>query len=80
MYRNFFKRLFDLLVSLVGICLLSPVFIAVVIFLSIANQGKPFFFQRRPGKNKKIFLLVKFKLSFDDSLFHFEIFEKSKTF
>jgi lipopolysaccharide/colanic/teichoic acid biosynthesis glycosyltransferase len=61
LYRDFFKRLLDLLFSLVAVCLLSPVFILVVIFLLIANQGKPFFFQRRPGKNGKVFMLVKFK-------------------
>lgn len=61
MYRNFFKRVFDFVVGIIAVCILSPVFIAVVVFLSIANQGKPFFFQRRPGKNKKVFLLVKFK-------------------
>ena len=60
-YRNFLKRVIDLGVSFVAICLLSPVMLAVVAFLLIANQGKPFFFQRRPGKNGRIFMLVKFK-------------------
>lgn len=40
---------------------LLPVFLVVTIFLFFANKGKPFFFQRRPGKNNHIFLLVKFK-------------------
>lgn len=41
--------------------LLSPVFLVALVLLFIANQGQPFFFQRRPGKNGKIFLLVKFR-------------------
>jgi lipopolysaccharide/colanic/teichoic acid biosynthesis glycosyltransferase len=60
-YRNFLKRGIDLGVSFVAICLLSPVMLGVAFFLLIANQGKPFFFQRRPGKNGRIFMLVKFK-------------------
>jgi undecaprenyl phosphate N,N'-diacetylbacillosamine 1-phosphate transferase len=60
-YRDLFKRLIDLVISVFAICLLSPVFVAVVIFLLIANQGKPFFFQRRPGKKGRVFMLVKFK-------------------
>jgi lipopolysaccharide/colanic/teichoic acid biosynthesis glycosyltransferase len=61
MYRNYFKRPLDFFLSLTGLCVLFPVLLLVVIFLLVANQGKPFFFQQRPGKNKKIFLLVKFK-------------------
>jgi|SRR5688572_17417022 len=60
-YRDFLKRLLDLVVSFVALCLLSPLILGVAIFLLIANQGKPFFFQRRPGKNGRIFMLVKFK-------------------
>lgn len=61
LYRNFFKRVFDFTVSLIGILILSPIFLIVSILLFFANSGKPFFFQRRPGKNERIFLLVKFK-------------------
>ncbi|WP_431611000.1 sugar transferase [Chryseobacterium sp. 'Rf worker isolate 10'] len=61
MYRNFFKRIIDLFLSLIGLFLLSPIFLLVMIGLAIANQGKPFFFQRRPGKNGKIFSIIKFK-------------------
>ena len=60
-YRNFFKRLFDFSGGIIAVHLLSPVFLGVVSFLLIVNRGKPFFFQRRPGKNSKIFLLIKFK-------------------
>jgi lipopolysaccharide/colanic/teichoic acid biosynthesis glycosyltransferase len=61
LYRNFFKRVVDFFISLVALCLLSPFFLFITLFLLIANQGKPFFLQRRPGKNTRIFLLVKFK-------------------
>ncbi|WP_430813438.1 sugar transferase [Carboxylicivirga sp. RSCT41] len=61
MYKFFFKRLFDIIFSIVAFILLSPVFIIVTIFLTIANNGKPFFFQKRPGKNERIFKIIKFK-------------------
>jgi len=61
MYNNFFKRLFDFAAALTGIIILSPVFIIVTIFLAVANDGKPFFIQPRPGKHGRIFRIVKFK-------------------
>ena len=61
MYKNVFKRIFDLLASLFGFIIFSPIFIIVCIFLWFANDGKPFFFQQRPGKNGKIFKIIKFK-------------------
>jgi lipopolysaccharide/colanic/teichoic acid biosynthesis glycosyltransferase len=61
LYRNFFKRLFDFIVSLIAFSLLLPLFILVTALLFIANQGSPFFVQPRPGKNGRIFKLVKFK-------------------
>jgi undecaprenyl phosphate N,N'-diacetylbacillosamine 1-phosphate transferase len=61
MYRHFFKRIFDLLLSFIGLLIASPVFLLVTVLLAIANKGKPFFFQPRPGKNEKIFRIVKFK-------------------
>jgi lipopolysaccharide/colanic/teichoic acid biosynthesis glycosyltransferase len=61
LYRNLFKRFLDLIVSLVAFTLLLPLFIVVTVLLSIANQGKPFFVQQRPGRNGRIFRLVKFK-------------------
>jgi lipopolysaccharide/colanic/teichoic acid biosynthesis glycosyltransferase len=60
-YRNFLKRLFDFIVSLIAFSLLLPLFILVTALLYIANQGSPFFVQPRPGKNGRIFKLVKFK-------------------
>lgn len=61
MYKNFFKGLFDLIIAFVGLIILSPIFFAVTIGLYFANQGKPFFFQARPGKDEKIFKIIKFK-------------------
>lgn len=61
MYKNFFKRLIDFLASLFALLLISPIFIIVTICLFIANSGRPFFFQERPGKGKRIFKIIKFK-------------------
>jgi undecaprenyl phosphate N,N'-diacetylbacillosamine 1-phosphate transferase len=61
MYRHFFKRVIDLLVSIVAFLALLPVFIVLTGVLFFANQGKPFFFQLRPGKKEKIFRVIKFK-------------------
>jgi undecaprenyl phosphate N,N'-diacetylbacillosamine 1-phosphate transferase len=60
-YVRFFKPLIDFLVALIIFSVLSPVFIVVTILLAIANSGKPFFFQLRPGKNERIFKVIKFK-------------------
>ena len=61
MYKNFFKPTLDFLVALIGLLVLLPIFLFVMIGLAIANNGKPFFFQKRPGKNEKIFSIIKFK-------------------
>jgi lipopolysaccharide/colanic/teichoic acid biosynthesis glycosyltransferase len=61
MYKLFFKSVIDLIVALIGLILLSPIFILVIIGLYFANQGKPFFFQSRPGKNQHLFKIIKFK-------------------
>jgi lipopolysaccharide/colanic/teichoic acid biosynthesis glycosyltransferase len=60
-YVQFVKPLMDFIISLFVLLIFSPVILVVIILLSIANSGKPFFFQRRPGKNGKIFMVVKFK-------------------
>lgn len=60
-YKSFLKRTIDLIGACVGLLLLSPIFLIVTLGLFIANNGKPFFFQLRPGKNGKIFRIVKFK-------------------
>ncbi len=61
MYKSFFKYFIDFSVSLLGLILISPVFIVITVCLLAANSGKPFFFQERPGKNGKIFRVIKFK-------------------
>ncbi|MCE3076908.1 sugar transferase [Chryseobacterium gwangjuense] len=61
MYKNFIKRLFDFSVALLGLIVLSPIFVIITIGLYFANNGKPFFFQARPGLNEKIFKIIKFK-------------------
>lgn len=61
MYKVLFKRLFDFFVALLGFMLLSPIFLVVTLGLFFANRGKPFFFQERPGKDERIFKIVKFK-------------------
>lgn len=61
MYKTILKPTFDFLASLFGLVLLCPLFIVVTVFLYFANDGYPFFFQNRPGKNGKIFKIIKFK-------------------
>ncbi|WP_396166574.1 sugar transferase [Flavobacterium sp.] len=61
MYLNNIKPFLDFLSSIIGIILLFPLFIVITALLYIVNNGKPFFFQLRPGKNGKIFKIVKFK-------------------
>jgi lipopolysaccharide/colanic/teichoic acid biosynthesis glycosyltransferase len=61
MYRFFFKVIIDFFSAFFGLLLLSPLFLFCTIGLFFANQGKPFFFQLRPGKNEKIFKIIKFK-------------------
>ena len=61
MYRHFLKRIIDFILGLISFILLSPIFLVVLILLIIKNQGKPFFFQKRPGLNEKIFKVIKFK-------------------
>ena len=61
MYPSYIKPLIDFLVSLLLLILAFPVLVLVTLFLCIANHGKPFFFQLRPGKNGKLFTIIKFK-------------------
>lgn len=62
MYKFFFKRTIDFLLSLLGFIIISPVILLLWIWLSIANKGAgAFFFQERPGKDEKIFKVIKFK-------------------
>ena len=61
MYTRVVKPIADFFAALVGLVILSPLFILITILLFIANSGKPFFFQLRPGKNGAIFKIAKFK-------------------
>lgn len=62
MYKSFLKRLLDFFLALMGFIIISPIFLLLWIWLSIANKGAgAFFFQERPGKNEMIFKVIKFK-------------------
>ena len=61
MYNNFFKRIFDFLLSLCALIVLSPLLIIFIIVGAIVMRGNPFFTQERPGKDEKIFKLIKFR-------------------
>lgn len=67
MYKHFFKRLIDFTLSLIGFIVISPIFIIVWVGLTIANKGAgALFFQERPGKDEKIFKVIKFKTMTDE--------------
>lgn len=61
MYKSIIKPNLDIFTAFIGLLLLSPIFIIVLLLLAVANKGKPFFFQKRPGKNERIFSIIKFK-------------------
>ena len=61
LYGNFIKRLLDLFTASIGFLLAFPIFVIVWIVLLIKNNGSAFFFQERPGKNERIFKIIKFK-------------------
>lgn len=61
MYKFYLKRVVDFLVGVCSFVLLSPIFLIVAGLLFFANQGKSFFVQNRPGKDGKVFKVIKFK-------------------
>lgn len=61
MYKKYFKRIGDVVMAFILLLILSPIFILVTLLLFAANDGSPFFLQKRPGKNEKIFCIIKFK-------------------
>lgn len=67
MYQFLFKRFLDLVASLIGLILLSPIFALLIIALALANKGNAFFVQKRPGKNENIFSIIKFKTMNDST-------------
>lgn len=67
MYKHFFKRVIDFFISLIALLVLSPILIVIIIWLHFANKGAGVFFtQDRPGKNNKIFKVIKFKSMTDE--------------
>ena len=67
MYKNFFKRIIDFTLALVGLICVSPILLLVTIWLHFANKGGgAFFFQERPGLHGKIFKIIKFKTMTDE--------------
>src|SRR5690554_464665 len=66
-YRRYIKRIIDFSLSLIGFLIISPIFIVVWIWLTIANKGAgALFFQERPGKEEKVFKVIKFKTMTDE--------------
>lgn len=67
MYRHFFKRLLDFFISLTALIIISPILLLIIIWLHFANKGAGVFFtQERPGKDAKIFRVIKFKTMTDE--------------
>ena len=67
MYKHFFKRFFDFLIALIALICISPILLVVTVWLHFANKGAgAFFFQERPGKDGKIFKVIKFKSMTDE--------------
>lgn len=67
MYRSFFKRFCDFWISLIALICISPILLVITIWLHFANKGAgAFFFQERPGKDGKIFKVIKYKTMTDE--------------
>ena len=67
MYKDFWKRVIDFILSLLALAILWPILLVITIWLHFANKGAgAFFLQERPGKNEKIFKVVKFKTMTDE--------------
>lgn len=67
MYKNFFKRILDFSIVLIALLIIWPILLIITIWLHFANKGAgAFFYQERPGKNEKIFKVIKFKSMTDE--------------
>ena len=67
MYKRFFKRVLDIIISSIALLCIGWFILLVAIFLHFANKGAgAFFFQERPGKDEKIFKIIKFKTMTDE--------------
>lgn len=78
MYVKFIKPFFDFIVSLIAFVILSPLFVIFMILLAISNNGKPFFFQTRPGLNGELFRIIKFKTMTDEKDDHGQLLPDSE--
>lgn len=67
MYKHFLKRVIDFILSLIGLIILSPVFIILCIWIKLDSKGPIFFRQKRVGKNKKYFNILKFRTMYIDT-------------
>lgn len=65
-YCKYFKRPLDICIALLAIGFFSPFFVLLIIILFVANRGNPFFVQERPGKDAKVFRMIKFKTLNDE--------------
>jgi len=61
MYFKYFKRVFDVIFSVTGFIILLPFFVIIAVILKLTLKSNPFFIQSRPGRNRKVFNLIKFK-------------------
>ena len=77
MYKTYLKRLLDLVLSFMGLLVLSPILLLVILLLAIANNGKPFFFQMRPGLKGHLFKIIKFKTMNDKKDFNGKLLNDS---
>jgi len=66
MYKSYLKRSFDICAAFFGLLCISPFLVVVIAVLAITNKGKIFFFQQRPGKDERLFRVIKFKSMTDD--------------
>ncbi|GFZ85313.1 sugar transferase [Aquaticitalea lipolytica] len=69
-YKNILKPIFDFVIAIISLIISSPIFITLIIILVIVNNGKPFFFQKRAGKNGKTFSIIKIKTMNDKKDIH----------
>lgn len=67
MYKHFLKRVIDFILSLIGLIVLSPVFIILCVWIKLDSKGPIFFRQKRVGKNKKHFNILKFRTMYIDT-------------
>ena len=66
MYTTVIKPVFDIVISIIALIIISPVFLGIIVCLFILNSGQPFFYHSRPGKNGRLFKVIKFKTMNND--------------